>query len=34
MHPQIQYAGRGKEATTPIKKELAEKLSQAIGAWK
>jgi hypothetical protein len=33
MHPQIQYAGRGKEATTPIKKELAEKLAQAIGAW-
>jgi hypothetical protein len=33
MHPQIHYAGQGKEAIEPIKRELAEKLSVALGAW-
>jgi hypothetical protein len=32
MHPQIQYAGRGKQANAQIKKELEEKLAVALGA--
>lgn len=31
MHPQIQYAGRGKTAVDPIKMELKRKLSKALG---
>jgi hypothetical protein len=32
MHPEIKYAGKGKAAVDPIKKELKRKLSEALGA--
>jgi hypothetical protein len=34
MHPQIHYAGKGKAAVEPIRDELSQKLSKALGTHK